>query len=520
MFDLTHIKRLADIPAFQAKLRPNFTAQIFEGRETKYLELNQRSNQIANRLIEFGLKNQSRIGFIGKNSDRYFELLFGACKANIVLVGVNWRLAPPEMQYILEDAQCEILFVGKEYEELVGGIKNSCPKIKLIIGMDSSDFGGPHIDQWLKDSSSEEPHTDSMGGDDVLQLYTSGTTGHPKGVQLTNDNFAAVFRAAENAKWGLFEPESMALTCMPLFHVAGVNMGLFSLAQGLTNVITKEVNPEEILKYLEEYKINYALFVPAVILFLTQHPKISTCDFSSLRKLFYGASPIAEDLLTQAQKLFGCEFYGLYGLTETTGAGTCLQPFDHVGKKLRSCGKPYPDIKVEVRNSSGKPLPPNEVGEIVIKHGVLMKGYWNKKDATSAAIVNGWFHTGDAGYFDEEGFLYIHDRVKDMIVSGGENIYPAEVENALFAHPDIVDVAVIGIPDEKWGEAVLAFVVTPSETSITEANVVEFAKSRIAKYKVPKHVKFVETLPRNPSGKILRRELRDPYWEGKTRGVN
>ena len=520
MFDLTTIKRLADIPRVQAELRPSFTAQIFEGRETKYLELNQRSTKIANRLLEFGLRSQSRIGFIGKNSDRYFELLFGASKANIVLVGVNWRLAPPEIHYILEDAQCEILFVGKEYEGLVRDIKSTCPKIKLVVGMDSGDFGGPRLDQWFENSSLEEPPSHPKGDDDVLQMYTSGTTGHPKGVQLTNDNFAAVFKAAEDANWGLFEPESMALTCMPLFHVAGVNMGIFSLAQGLTNVITKEVDPEEILKYLEKYKINYALFVPAVILFLTQHPKISECDFSSLRKLFYGASPIAEDLLTQAQKLFGCEFYGLYGLTETTGAGTCLQPADHVGKKLRSCGKPYPGIKVEVRDKSGNPLPPDEVGEIVIKHEVLMKGYWNKKEATSSAIVNGWFHTGDAGYFDDEGFLFIHDRVKDMIVSGGENIYPAEVENALFAHPDITDVAVVGIPDDNWGEAVLAFVVTHPETSVTETNIVEFAKSRIAGYKVPKHIEFVETLPRNPSGKILRRELRDPYWEGKTRGVN
>ena len=520
MFDLTKIRRLGDIPKVQAALRPNYTAQIFQGRESTYRELDERSNQIANQLIGNGLQGQARIGFIGKNSDRYFELLFGACKANIVLVGVNWRLAPPEMQYILKDAGCEILFVGKEYEGLVEEIQRECPTIHEVVGMDSSDFGGPSIDNWFKNSSTLAPSVETKGQDDVLQLYTSGTTGHPKGVQLTNDNFAAVFRAAEDARWGLFEPESMALTCMPLFHVAGVNMGVFALAQGLTNVITKEVDPEEILEFIERYKINYALFVPAVILFLTQHPRIKECDVSSLRKLFYGASPIAEDLLKQAQDLFGCEFFGLYGLTETTGAGTCLQPQDHVGKKLRSCGKPYPGIKVEVRSSNGDRLPPEKVGEIVIQHGVLMKGYWNKAEATKEAVVDGWFHTGDAGYFDKDGFLYIHDRVKDMIVSGGENIYPAEIENALFAHPDIADVAVVGVPDDNWGESVLAFVVKTPKSNISEPEVIEFAKTKIASFKIPKSIVFIETLPRNPSGKILRRELRDPYWKGRTRGVN
>ena len=520
MFDLTNIKRLADIPKVQAELRPNFIAQIFEGRETKYCELEERSSQIANRLLELGLKGQSRIGFIGKNSDRYFELLFGACKANTVLVGVNWRLAPPEMQYILNDSQCEVLFVGKEYEHLVTEIKEVCPGIKQVVGMDSGEFGGLHIDEWFQDSSLTTPSVQIQGDDDVLQLYTSGTTGHPKGVQLTNNNFAAVFKAAEDAQWGLFEPESMALTCMPLFHVAGVNMGLFTLAQGLTNVITKEVNPEEILHFIEEYEINYALFVPAVILFLTQHPRIEECDVSSLRKLFYGASPIAEDLLTRAQKLFNCEFYGLYGLTETTGAGTCLQPDDHSGKKLRSCGKPYPGIKVEVRDSTGKPVPSGEVGEIAIQHGVLMKGYWNKPEATEEAIVDGWFQTGDAGYFDDDGFLYIHDRVKDMIVSGGENIYPAEVENALFAHPNVTDVAVIGIPDDNWGEAVLAFIIKAEGGNITEEEIITFAKTQIAGFKVPKYIEFIDSLPRNPSGKILRRELREPYWKGRARSVN
>jgi fatty-acyl-CoA synthase len=260
-----------------------------------------------------------------------------------------------------------------------------------------------------------------------------------------------------------------------------------------------------------------------VIGMLVQHPKIREADISSLRSMFYGASPIAEALLAQAQATFaGCGFTQLYGLTETVGAATALQPTDHVAEKglLRSCGKPYPGIDVRTIDSAGRPTKPGEVGEIVIRGDVVMKGYWNKPDATAAAIRDGWFYTGDAGYFDSDGFLYIHDRVKDMIVSGGENIYPAEVENAVFGHPAVADVAVIGVPDDKWGEAVKAIVVLKPGASATATDVIAFARTRIAGYKVPKSVDFIAALPRNPSGKILRRELREPYWAGKQRRVN
>jgi fatty-acyl-CoA synthase len=239
--------------------------------------------------------------------------------------------------------------------------------------------------------------------------------------------------------------------------------------------------------------------------------------------MFYGASPIAEALLAQAQATFaGCGFTQLYGLTETVGAATALQPADHIAEKglLRSCGKPYPGIDVKTVDSAGRPTQAGEVGEIVIRGDVVMKGYWNKPEATAAAIRDGWFYTGDAGFFDADGFLYIHDRVKDMIVSGGENIYPAEVENAVFGHPDVADVAVIGVPDDKWGEAVKAIVVLRPGASATAADVIAFARTRIAGYKVPKSVDFIAALPRNPSGMILRRELREPYWAGKQRRVN
>ncbi|MGB1881754.1 MAG: long-chain-fatty-acid--CoA ligase [Gammaproteobacteria bacterium] len=520
MFKVDEIEYVANIPRVQAKDRPAVTAQIFEGRQTSYADFDRHTSQVANALIAAGVSPQDRIGFLGKNSDRYFELLFGTCKANAVLVGVNWRLAPPEIVFILNDAACTVLCVGAEYYETAQQILPECPQLRTVIAMDTAHADWPAFADWRDAASSDDPQVPIDLEDDVIQLYTSGTTGHPKGVQLNNRNFRALFGAAEQARWGLFEAEGIALTCMPVFHIAGVNMGVFTLAQGGTNLVMKEVDPGQILEFIPRYRVNYALFVPAVILFLTQHPEIGSCDFSSLKKLFYGASPINEDLLAAAQQIFQCEFFGLYGLTETSGAGTCLDPEGHTAGKLRSCGKPYPGIEIEVRDADGNRCAAGEVGEIVIRHEVVMKGYWNRAEATAEAIQNGWFYTGDAGYFDEEGYLYIHDRVKDMIVSGGENVYPAEVENALFGHDSVADVAVIGVPDERWGEAVKAMVVLKPGASASAQEIIEFARARIAGYKVPKSVDFIELMPRNPSGKILRRELREPFWKGRQRNVN
>jgi acyl-CoA synthetase (AMP-forming)/AMP-acid ligase II len=520
VFDIERIATVAEIPRLHARQRPQSIAQIFENRQTTYAEFDTHTSQVANALRNSGASAQTRVGFLGKNSDYYFELLLGACKANAVVVGINWRLAAPEIEYILNDAACELLFVGAEYYALAAQCQPNCARLKAIIAMDDPYADWQHFAGWRDAAETTDPLVPIDAQDDVIQLYTSGTTGHPKGVQLSNANFHALFDVAQKARWGVFEADGMALTCMPVFHIAGVNMGVFALAQGACNVVMKEVDPPAILDFIPRYGINYALFVPAVILFLTQHPKIAECDFSTLEKLFYGASPIAEDLLSRAQTLFGCEFYGLYGLTETSGAGTCLQPEDHAAGKLRSCGKPYPGIEIEIRDGEGCALPHGEVGEIVLRHGIIMKGYWARPEATAEAVRDGWFHSGDAGYFDADGYLYIHDRLKDMIVSGGENVYPAEVENAIFGHEAVADVAVIGIPDESWGEAVKAVVVVKPGAAADAAAIIAFARTRIAGFKVPKSIDFVDALPRNPSGKVLRRELRAPYWAGKTRNVN
>ena len=519
---LSRLKSVADIPRVHAADRPDAIALDFNDRITSYGELDKRASQVAQGLIALGQKPDARVGYLGKNMDRYFEVLLGAFKARACIVGVNWRLAAPEIAYVLNDAGCEVLFVGKEYCGAIEKIVIDCQTLKQVIAMDGGHPLWPDYVPWRDAHEARDPMLPVALDDDVIQLYTSGTTGHPKGVQLTNANYLAILKCAEDMGLANYTPNDVVLIAMPIFHVAGVNIGVLTLSQGAQGVVLRDIDPQEILRLIEKKKISYAFLVPAVILFLISQPNVKQIDFASLKNISYGASPISDDVLMRAKEIFGCEFLQVYGLTETTGGGTCLAPEDHEPSrnKLRSCGKPAPGHQIRVVDSNGKTLAAREVGEIVIRAPNVMKGYWNKDDATKKSIVNAWFHTGDAGYFDEDGYLYIHDRVKDMIVSGGENIYPAEVENAIFGAPGVADVAVIGVPDERWGEAVKAIVVKKPGANPEPAEIIAWARDRIAGYKLPKSVDFMEVLPRSPTGKVLRRELRKPYWEGWDRQVN
>ncbi|MEP0067791.1 long-chain-fatty-acid--CoA ligase [Pyruvatibacter sp.] len=521
MIDFDNIKVIGDITRYQARTRPDHIAQIFEGRETTYGELDKRASQVGQGLIAEGMNKDGRIAFMGKGSDHYFEMLNGAFKAGSVVVGVNWRLAGPEVEYIFNDSHSEIVFVSEDFYDIVSAALPNCPKVRKVIALDGGHPEWESFTEWRDKFEATDPHVEMGPEDDIIQLYTSGTTGYPKGVQLTNANYISVLDQAERAGWAQWEPEDKNLVVMPLFHVAGVNVGVIGHAQGCTNIIMKDVDPAGILDAITEQRVSIAFMVPAVILFLTMMPNVNEVDYSCLRYILYGASPIQEDLLLNAQDIFKCNFIQVYGLTETTGGGTVLRPEDHdpARGKLRSCGQPSPGVEIQIIDEDGKEVPTGDVGEIIIKSGCIMKGYWNRQEATEGAIKNDWFYTGDAGYKDDEGFVYIHDRVKDMIVSGGENVYPAEVENALFKHPEIADVAVVGVPDEKWGEAVKAIVVPEQGKSPDPKEIINWAKTQIAGYKVPKTVDFIEALPRNPSGKILRRELRDPFWEGHDRKV-
>lgn len=520
MFDLDAIRSLSDVTRVHARLRPDAVAHVFEDRTTHFGELDARASRIANGLIGLGLKPQTRIGYIGMNSDRFFEVVYGCFKSNTVIVGVNWRLAPPEIAYVLNDADAEILFVSAEFTGVIDKIKGDLTTVKHFIALDGAHGDWPVFEAWRDAQSSTDPMLEIAPDDDALQLYTSGTTGHPKGVQLTNANYINFFASAQEAGWAHYEPGEVNLVAMPNFHVAGLNMGVLGVAQGAVCIIMKQVDPVKVLDMIEQYGIQNMFLVPAVIQFVITVPGVETRNLSTLKRVFYGASPISEEVLRKAKEILGADFTQLYGLTETVGAGTYLAPEAHEGARLRSCGVGYPGFQIAVFGPDAKPMPQGDVGEIVIKSNTIMKGYWKKPEATAKAVIDGWFYTGDAGFFDKDGFLFIHDRVKDMIVSGGENVYPAEVENALMSHPAVADAAVIGVPDEKWGEAVKAIVVPKPGADASAEDIIAFVKTRIASYKTPKSVDFVEALPRNPSGKILRRELREPHWAGRERRVN
>ena len=521
MLNTEMMPHVADIPRVQSNIRPKEVAFYYRGEETTFAQLNMRSNQVANGLIALGVAPDERVGYLAKNTAIYYEMMFGCAKARAVMNGVNTRLAAPEVQFILSDAQVSVLFVGPDWFEMIDQIKDECPHLKHVISLEGRHGDWPEYTEWRDQQANSAPGLRTEDNDDVIQLYTSGTTGLPKGVMLTNANYKAFMDQASMLEWSSYDAGDNVMNAMPLFHVAGVNVGLLAAAQGARTVVLPEINPPEILDLIEQQKIHHAFWVAAVILMLSQMPDFRERDYSSLKQIFYGASPITEDLLTTAVEVMGARFTQLYGLTETVGAATYLPPEAHDPSwgKLRSCGVPWPEAIIRCVDADGNAVPTGEVGEIVVQSDFVMKGYWNRPEATADSIRNGFLHTGDAGYFDEDGFLFIHDRVKDMIVSGGENVYPAEVENAIFGHSEVADVAVIGVPDEKWGEAVKAIVVAKDGANPTPDSIIAWARERIAGYKCPKSVDFIEALPRNPSGKILRKDLREPYWEGQERRV-
>ncbi|HEX4183002.1 MAG TPA: long-chain-fatty-acid--CoA ligase, partial [Caulobacteraceae bacterium] len=515
------VTSVADVPRRQARLRPDAIALSYEGRTTSFAEFEALTNACANALIAAGIKPGDRIACLARNNDDFYVLWLGAVKARACLAPVNWRLAPPEIAFILKDADARLLVCGAGFEGVVDMVVSDCPDLHRLVHFEPGHPRWPGFRDWIGDYPTSDLKLASPGDDDVIQLYTSGTTGLPKGVQLTNDNYLNLFASAAAADgWAYFEPGKGALQAMPQFHVAGCNMGVLSLLQGARCVVLREIVPQQLLETLERERIAYAFLVPAVINMLLQTPGVAEADFSHLEQMYYGASPIAEDVLKRAIERFGCGFTQLYGLTETIGGGAALSFADHdaARDKLRACGKPWGDHEIRVVTPEGLVAGAGEVGEIQIRSKGIMKGYWNRPEATAEAIdAEGWFRSGDAGYFDEEGYLYIHDRVKDMIVSGGENVYPAEVENALFSHPDVADAAVIGVPDERWGEAVKAVVVLKPGVAFDAAALIAHCRERIAGYKTPKSIDLAEVLPRNPSGKVLRRELRAPYCDGRDR---
>jgi long-chain acyl-CoA synthetase len=519
------IATIADIIRTHGADRPDVVALELDGRSLTFGELHARSSQVAQALRAAGVGPGDRVAFIDKNSAEWFEVSFGLAKLGAVNVSVNWRLAAAEMAQIIDDAQARVVIVGPEFVGHIEKIEPELGAVDTIVAIGGHERWADYAD-WVGAHPADDPGVPGSGDDIAFQLYTSGTTGLPKGVMLSNDNFFQGV-AGIAGQWR-FTPDSVNLAMMPMFHIAGAGWAMIGLYYGCTTVVLRDIDPARILEVIPAHGITNAFMVPAVIQFLLMTPGVESTDFSSLRTLVYGASPITDKVLVQGIETFGCEFIQVYGLTETTGAITQLDGADHDPETrphlLRSCGRPYPWVEMRAVDGDGNDVPTGRVGELWTRSHQNMAGYWNNPTATADAITpEGWFRTGDAGFLDEDGFVYLHDRVKDMIVSGGENVYPAEVENVLARHPAVADVAVIGVPDEKWGEAVKAIVVPAPDAGVDaadlESTLIAFARESLAGYKLPKSVDLAEVLPRNPSGKILKRELREPYWQGTDRRV-
>jgi acyl-CoA synthetase (AMP-forming)/AMP-acid ligase II len=517
-----------DIVREHARAQGAVIAFTYGSEDISFAALDEGADRVANGLVALGVQPGERVAFLGKNHPLYFEALVGAARIGAVMTPVNWRLAPPEVAYILDNCQAQVVFVGEGFAEVLASIRGDCPALEQVIGIDAPDYPGSDYRIWRDGFSPTAPAHRVRAEDDALQLYTSGTTGKPKGAVMTHGSILssrdAKTAGEEMRTWQEPIPGDVTLLAMPCFHISGTGTGIGTMVAGSNAIVLPEYDPARALDLIQNFNISKIFLVPAAIQILLNHPKVGEVDFSRLKYVTYGASPIPLELMREAMRVMGCGFVQMYGMTETSGTIVALDPEDHVPEgspKMRSVGKPLAGVEIKIIDEAGNEVPTGTVGEIATRSSKNMRGYWNNAAATAATIdAEGWLRTGDAGYLDEDGYLYIHDRVKDMIISGGENVYPAEVENALYSHPKVADVAVIGVPDAKWGEAVKACVVVKDGESLTEAELIAHARTLIAGYKCPKSVDFIPALPRNPSGKILRRELRAPFWVGKDRAVN
>ncbi|MQY05228.1 long-chain-fatty-acid--CoA ligase [Actinomadura macrotermitis] len=489
-----------------------------------YREFDRRVDRAAAALAAAGVGPGDRVAILDKNSAEYVEQLFGAARIGAVQVPVNYRLAPDEVAYIVNNARAKVFIAGPEFVPVLDAVAPKLEHTGLLVVIGGEGHAHQDYAAWVGAHEAVPPAHRVDGGDVFVQLYSSGTTGLPKGVMLTHDNFAAVLPLTTEL-WGIGD-DTVLMVAMPMYHVAGCALAACTVFDGITGVIVREPDPTAIARTIERHRVTHTFLVPVLLQFMQLIPEVAQCDLSSLELMLYGASPISEDVLRGAMRMLPrTRFMQVYGLTETAGAITYLPAEDHDpdgphAGRIRSAGIPNPTCELRIADpATGDALPPGRVGEILCRTPQNMKGYWAMPEATASALLpDGWFRTGDAGYLDEDGYLYIHDRVKDMIISGGENIYPAEVENVLMSHPQVTDCAVVGVPDDKWGETPKAIVVLAAD--VPERELIDHCRERLAHFKCPTSVERRDAIPRNPTGKILKRELRAPYWEGHERAVH
>ena len=501
-----------------ASVRGDAIAHQDGDRLTTFAEMDVRSRRIAALLAELGVVKGDRVAWIGKNADLYFQIFYAAARIGVVMAPIGWRLAPPEMGYILRDTGARAVFAGVGFGEIARDLARTIPTIAHVLD---------ETDLWTRIEAMPAIDIVPAGPEDAaLQLYTSGTTGNPKGAVLCQRNFFGLRKPGLEAglPWAEWDADEAILVCMPCAHIGGTGLGVMAFSGGVRAIIQAEFSAEGALRGVAQ-GITRFFIVPAALQMLIQHPLARDTDFSRLRFVLYGAAPIPLDLLREAVTTIpNAQFMQCYGMTETTGTVCVLPPWDHDmagNARMRSAGCAVPGVEIRIVDSAGAEVRRGTVGEIETRSSNNMLGYWNLPEATAKTMNGaGWVRTGDAAYMDEDGYVFIQDRIKDMIISGGENVYPAEVESAIYGHPDIAEVAVIGVPDARWGEAVKACCVPKPGHVIDPDNVIAWARARIAGFKVPKSIDVIDALPRNPTGKIMRRTLREPYWAAMERRVN
>ena len=476
-----------------------------------YQQLNASANRIANAFVAAGVEKGERVGLLLMNSREFMEAYFALAKIGAVVVPLNWRLVADELEFILKDSGTKRLIFGDEFVETVADLHSRGDKTDIVqwLQVEGDQEVGFFAESYQAFRDAADDAEPAVGGsdDDMLYImYTSGTTGLPKGVVHTHST----------AIWGLitigatseYEEADRYLACLPMFHVGALTPLAVNVWRGATNIVMRSFDPVRAWELIQEEKITTGLAVPAMLNFMVQVDNYQRFDYSSLRWMMTGAAPVPQ-ALTELYHSLGIGLLQVYGLTESCGPA-CLMDAENALRKPTSTGRAFFHTEVRVVDDQLNDCPPGEAGEVIVKGAHIMREYWNRPDATADTLVDGWLRTGDVATMDEEGFVSIQDRIKDMIISGGENVYPAEIENVLQAHPGISEAAVIGQNSQRWGESPLAIVVK-TDDALTEAEVMEFCQGRLARFKQPQAVAFIEEIPRNPSGKILKRLLREQF---------
>ena len=507
-----------DMSRQQAVEQPHAVAWSAPGRDWTFGEVETLTNRLAQAMQALGVGRGDRVATLTRHQPESALFTLAAQKIGAVCMPVNWRLAGPEVQYILDDGEARCLMTDAEFAPLLAGIAVPTLRATMLTQpatdnaaslLSGSALTWPTLEQWAAPHADVDPGFKPQPEDAALQLYSSGTTGLPKGVELSHRGLTHSLVDGVADVWHYSPREHVNLNALPAFHIAGHGIALLTHAMGGLSVTLPDFEPGAVLDAMVKRRVSHAFLVPAMIQFLLQAPGVEKMDFSALKMISYGASPISDRVLIDAMRVLGCGFVQVYGLTETSGAVTVLPPEDHVteGPKaalLRSAGVAMKDVELRiVRPGTDETADEGEVGELLVRTPKNMTRYWRKPEATRDTLIQGapgedpWLRTGDAGYM-QDGYLFLHDRIKDMIVSGGENIYPAEVENALMLHPAVADGAIIGVPDPRWGEAVKAIVVLKPGAAADGLAIIDFMRERIARFKCPKSVDFVDTIPRNP----------------------